>query len=66
MRELVCKVCGFKQPVPTHHGVQLRPIKVGFIKKHVIKLECESCDYSIPMPNHCDRPMVYVEEKKKK
>jgi hypothetical protein len=44
----------------------MRPIKEGFLKKTVIRLECESCDHSEPLPMHCGQPMFYVEEKKKK
>lgn len=64
--EFVCEVCGFRKPVPIHHGVPKRPIKEGFIKKRVVKIECESCDFSQPIPLHCGKPMNYIGEKKKK
>ncbi|MGQ9781167.1 MAG: hypothetical protein ACUVQ8_02775 [Nitrososphaeria archaeon] len=66
MVELVCRVCGYRQLVPIHHGVPMRPIKEGFLKKKVIRLECESCDHSEPLPTHCGELMLYIEEKKKK
>ena len=52
--------------VPVHHGLPMRPIKEGFLKKKVIRMECESCDRSEQLPVHCGKPMKYIEEKKKK
>lgn len=59
--KLICKICGYVQyELPHHHGKPLR----WFISGNFIKFEslkCVVCDYTHPIPSHCNTPMHYSE-----